>query len=92
LSLDNYAEITFEAASKSIDLTTAIATASSRGGIFDRCHLWRLESTLKSQPDLLAAMNEVFSSPTGTSLSSNLTSCIKTKLLVFELTLKPNCN
>jgi transcriptional regulator with XRE-family HTH domain len=64
--------VMFEAASKNIDLTTAIATASSQGGIFDRFHLSRIESTLKSQPDLLAAMNEVFSSPTGASLSSNL--------------------
>jgi transcriptional regulator with XRE-family HTH domain len=62
----------FEAASKSIDLTTAIATASSRGGIFDRYHLSRIESTLKSQPDLFAATIEVLSSPTGVSLSSNL--------------------
>jgi transcriptional regulator with XRE-family HTH domain len=64
--------VMFEAASKSIDLTQAIATASSRGGIFDRYHLSRIESTLKSQPDLLAAINEVFRSPTGVSLSSNL--------------------
>jgi hypothetical protein len=35
-------------------------------------HLSRLESTLKSQPDLLAAMNDIFSSPTRASLSSNL--------------------
>jgi hypothetical protein len=28
-----------------------------------RYHLWRIESTLKSQPDLLAAMNDIFSPP-----------------------------
>jgi AAA-like domain len=64
--------VMFEAASQSIDLTAAIATASSPDGIFDRYHLSRLESTLKSQPDLLAAMNDIFSSPTRASLSSNL--------------------
>jgi hypothetical protein len=62
----------FEAASHNIDLTTAIATASSRGGIFDLYHISRIESTLKSQPDLLAATIEVFNSPAGVSLSSNL--------------------
>jgi hypothetical protein len=62
----------FEAASKSIDLTTAIATASSRGGIFDKYHLSRIESTLKSQPDLLAAIISIIGSPAGSSLSSNL--------------------
>jgi transcriptional regulator with XRE-family HTH domain len=64
--------VMFEAASKSIDLTTAIATASSRGGIFDKYHLSRIESTLKSQPDLLAATIEVITSPAGASLSSNI--------------------
>jgi AAA-like domain len=62
----------FEAASKSIDLTKAIATASSQGGIFDRYHLWRIESTLKSQPDLLAATIEVIASPEGIPLPSSV--------------------
>ncbi len=64
--------VMFEAASQKIDLTKAIATASSRGGIFDRYHLSRIESTLKSQPDLLAAIITVITSPAGTSLSSNI--------------------
>jgi DNA-binding Xre family transcriptional regulator len=62
----------YEAANQKIDLTTAIATASSRGGIFEHLHLTRIKSTLKSQPDLLAATIEVVSTTAGVSLSSNL--------------------
>jgi hypothetical protein len=62
----------FEVAHGNIDLPTLIATATSRQSIFYRRHLARLETTLNSHPDLLAAMNNVLASPTGAILSPRL--------------------
>ena len=62
----------FEVAQDRIDLNTLIATASSRQGIFYQRHLARIETTLNSYPDLLAAMATVISSPAGAHLSPRL--------------------
>jgi transcriptional regulator with XRE-family HTH domain len=62
----------FEVATHNIDLQTLLRTATSQEGIFYRRHLARIETTLHSQPDLLAAMTSVISSPAGAMLSPSL--------------------
>ncbi|PSB55125.1 AAA-like domain-containing protein, partial [Chamaesiphon polymorphus] len=62
----------FEIASNNIDLSTLLTTATNREGIFYRHHLARIETTLNSQPDLLAAMTSVIRSPEGTNLAPSL--------------------
>jgi transcriptional regulator with XRE-family HTH domain len=62
----------FEVASGNIDLASLLTTATSRAGIFYQRHLARLETTLNSQPDLLAAFKSVISSKDSVTLSPSL--------------------
>lgn len=62
----------FEVASGNIDLTSLIANASSRQGIFYQRHLAKIETILKLDRDLLVAMTDIIRSPQGTSLAPRL--------------------
>jgi AAA-like domain len=62
----------FAVAHDRLDLNTLIDTASSRQGIFYQRHLARIETTLNSYPDLLAALANVLGSGEGAILSPRL--------------------
>ena len=62
----------FAVAHDRLDLNTLIDTASSRQGIFYQRHLARIETTLNSYPDLLAALANVLGSAEGAILSPRL--------------------
>ena len=62
----------FEVAKKHIELSTLIATASTRQGVFYQRHLARIEATLNSYPDLPIALATVIGSTAGAILSPRL--------------------
>jgi hypothetical protein len=62
----------FEVATGNIDFASLMATAASREGIFYQRHLARIETTLNSQPELLAALSRVLCRTSGVTLSPSL--------------------